>query len=72
MRAKLTVAAIASAFLATAALAQSTTTDPKTGAGPNVPTDSQCAAGHNADSKLTKSEFDAACAKMREKKEKTQ
>jgi hypothetical protein len=72
MTTKYTMAAIATVFLAATAVAQTGTTDPKSGVGPNAPTDAQCTAGHNADSKMTKAEFDTACAKMREKKEKTQ
>ncbi len=72
MRMKPIIALSAISLFTVAAIAQSTTTDPKTGAGPNAPTDAQCNSGHTADTKLTKAEFDAACAKMREKKEKTQ
>ncbi len=70
MSSKFAMAAIASVFLAATAVAQTGTTDPKTGVGPNAPTDAQCAAGHNADTKMTKADFDVACAKMREAKEK--
>jgi hypothetical protein len=71
MRAKLIVAAIATAFVATSAIAQNTT-DPKTGVGPNAPTDAQCKAGFKTGSQWNKSQFDTACAKTRERKEKTQ
>jgi hypothetical protein len=71
MRMKLLVAAVATAFIATSAIAQKTT-DPKTGVGPSAPTDAQCKAGYKAGSQWKKSEFDTACAKTRERKEKTQ
>jgi hypothetical protein len=71
MRMKLLAAACATALLAATAVAQKTT-DPKTGVGPSAPTDAQCKAGYKAGSKLSKSQFDTACAKMRERKEKTQ
>jgi hypothetical protein len=70
MRMKLLAAACATGFLATTAVAQKT--DPKTGAGPDAPTAAQCKAGYKAGSKMTKKQFDTACAKTRERKEKTQ
>jgi hypothetical protein len=72
MSSKFAMAAIATVFLAATAVAQSTTTDPKTGVGPNAPTDAQCKAGYKDGMQWKKSDFDTACAKMRERKEKTQ
>lgn len=70
MSSKFAMAAIATVFLAATAVAQ--TTDPKTGVGPNAPTDAQCKAGYKDGMEWKKSDFDTACAKMRERKEKTQ
>ena len=72
MRMKMFVAACASGLLAASAFAQSTT-DPKTGVGPAGPTKAQCDAGHGTSkSKMAKKDFDTACAKMRERTQKTQ
>ena len=71
MRTKLLIAGVASALLAATAVAQQTT-DPKTGVGPAAPTKAECDAGRAANSKMSKTDFDAACAKVRERKEKTQ
>lgn len=70
MRMKMVAAACATAFLAATAIAQST--DPKSGVGPNAPTDAQCKAGFKTGAKWSKAQFDTACAKTRERKEKTQ
>ena len=66
--------AIASAFtlIAASAFAQTGTTDPKGGVGASTPTKAECDAGRQANSKMSKMDFDAACAKVRERKEKTQ
>ena len=72
MRMKVLFATCASGLLAATAFAQSTT-DPKTGVGSAGPTKAHCDAGHmKSKSKMTKKDFDTACAKMRERKQKTQ
>jgi hypothetical protein len=72
MRIKSLAVASALTLIAANAFAQTGTTDPKGGVGAATPTKAQCDAGHSAGSKMSKMDFDAACAKVRERKEKTQ
>ena len=69
MRVKMIAAAWVLTLVAASALAQ-TTTDPKSGVGPAAPTKAQCDSKQMG--KMNKKDFDTACAKMRERKEKTQ
>ena len=57
-------------LVAATAVAQKSTTDPKSGVGPAGPTKAQCDSGQMG--QMNKKDFDTACAKMRERKEKTQ
>ena len=62
--------ALVSAFTLVASTALAQTTDPKSGVGPAAPTKAQCDSKQMG--KMNKKDFDTACAKMRETKEKTQ
>lgn len=69
MRVKMIAAHSVFTLIAASALAQ-TTIDPKTGVGPAAPAKAQCDSKQMA--KMNKKDFDTACAKMSERKEKTQ
>jgi hypothetical protein len=71
MHTKLIVIASALTLVAATALAQQT--DPKVaGVGPQVTKEDCDRQAPAADAKMSKAEFDAACAKLRERTQKTQ
>ena len=65
-----TMAMLAALTLVAATAVAQKSSDPKSGVGPDAPTKAQCDNGQMG--KLAKKDFDTACTKMRERKEKTQ